>query len=373
MEAKKTKTKKPVGKATKAGNSPIPSGPCGGSSFDEMNSICGHSTCSGGKCRVRFVGPTTHIRDHHIVHAARGASHVWTAAIVAGLAVVLTGAIGYAAFGADTSGGSIYGEFQQLNQRFDKIEQILSTITSQCQVGSKCTNPQNTCDTSYVNTCQAKCQEIMPTAATNAIPLDACKKNCEIQCTQTKQCTDVQIKSCKDSYLKNAEAIGTDNTNLTEKLQSCLKICSWPADTGATQEGYNNSGNNYTSNSSTEMNNNNGNFNFQPATSSAGNNQGGVENTPGMTGTRNVPTANIPSASGGNNQGGAENTPGMTGTAAAGGAGTVSAADMLAACNARCHTARLTCATAAGSDYQKLVNCMMTETKCKTVCSNATY
>ncbi len=44
---------------------------------------------------VRYVGPTTHLNDHRLIHAAKGLSNVWTAAIVAGLGVVLTATIAY--------------------------------------------------------------------------------------------------------------------------------------------------------------------------------------------------------------------------------------------------------------------------------------
>jgi len=86
------KTKRTVRRVKKAAHSPIPTGPIGGLG----GSTCGHSGCDSA-CRVRYVGPVTNIRDHHIIHAARGVAHVWTAAIVAGLAVVLTGAIAYTA------------------------------------------------------------------------------------------------------------------------------------------------------------------------------------------------------------------------------------------------------------------------------------
>src|SRR5260221_14336156 len=93
------KTKKVTSRSRrKAANSPIPSGPMS----DMGGGTCGHSGCSGGTCKVRFVGPTSSMRAHPIMHAAHGASQVWTAAIVAGLAVVLTGAIAYTAVQAQT-------------------------------------------------------------------------------------------------------------------------------------------------------------------------------------------------------------------------------------------------------------------------------
>ncbi len=86
-----TPKKRPV-RRKKAGSSPIPAGPTGGST-------CGHSGCKA-TCRVRYCGPTSPMHNHYIVHAARGVAHVWTAAIVSGLAVVLTAAIAFTAVNA---------------------------------------------------------------------------------------------------------------------------------------------------------------------------------------------------------------------------------------------------------------------------------
>ena len=69
-------------------NSPMPEG------VSMAASTCGHSDC-GTACNVRYCGPTSHLRDHYAVHAARGAAHVWPAAIVSGLAVILTGTLAY--------------------------------------------------------------------------------------------------------------------------------------------------------------------------------------------------------------------------------------------------------------------------------------
>ena len=113
-----TKAKSPARRPKKDANSPVPSGMGG--------SMCGHSACNT-VCRVRYAGPTTHMRDHQIVHAARGVAHVWSAAIVAGLAVVLTGAIAYTAVDAasttsDVSNATLLDELQDLNLRIDRLE-----------------------------------------------------------------------------------------------------------------------------------------------------------------------------------------------------------------------------------------------------------
>jgi hypothetical protein len=129
-----TKAKPTARRTKKAANSPAPSGMGG--------TTCGHSAC-GTTCNVRYCGPTTHIRDHHIVHAARGVAHVWTAAIVAGFAVVLTGAIAYTAVQASTSSdvslGTVLSEVRDLNARLDAMQASLIQLKAQCTAkGTQC-------------------------------------------------------------------------------------------------------------------------------------------------------------------------------------------------------------------------------------------
>ena len=105
----------------KAGNSPIP------------GSTCGHSSCEAGGCKVRYCGPTTSIRDHHIMHAANGVTHVWAAAIVTGLAIVLTGAIAYSSVEASGPGGApSRPDASLLMQRLDALEQAMADVKSAC-------------------------------------------------------------------------------------------------------------------------------------------------------------------------------------------------------------------------------------------------
>jgi len=114
-----TKAKK---SGRKAANTPAPCGP---------GSTCGHSGCEGGTCSVRYVGPTSHPRDHHVQEAAQGARHVWTAAIVAGLAVVLTGTVAYTSAQAqdkvDTPSLFILNSLRRIEQRLDRIEPKLES------------------------------------------------------------------------------------------------------------------------------------------------------------------------------------------------------------------------------------------------------
>lgn len=142
-----TKTKTTSARTRKAIASPVPEGPVGGMGMME-DPACGHSNC-GRACNVRHVGPTSPIRDHHIAHIARGVSNVWTASIVAGLAVVLTGAIAYSAVQAapversssqaSTSAGfaKLNTRLDDLNSRLDDLETRLKALNDQCDVTAK--------------------------------------------------------------------------------------------------------------------------------------------------------------------------------------------------------------------------------------------
>jgi hypothetical protein len=44
---------------------------------------------------VRYVGPVSSIGDHHAFHAARGSTHIWAAALITSLALVVTGAVAF--------------------------------------------------------------------------------------------------------------------------------------------------------------------------------------------------------------------------------------------------------------------------------------
>jgi len=83
---------------------------------------------------VRYVGPVSHIRDHHSWHAARGASHIWTAAIVSGFAVVLTGVLAYSAAEAKTvqaqeeERAATHAEMVEVMQKLNAMEQMLVEI-----------------------------------------------------------------------------------------------------------------------------------------------------------------------------------------------------------------------------------------------------
>ncbi|MFA6099257.1 MAG: hypothetical protein WC750_00065 [Patescibacteria group bacterium] len=127
---KDSKTKPKMVRSKKAANSPAPT----------VIGSCGHSHC-GEMCRVRYIGPVTSIRDHHIMHVARGVSHIWTAVIIAGLAVVLTGAVAYSSVNASNqqkddvrsanSTGLILEQMQRLDDRLSALESEVKASTAE--------------------------------------------------------------------------------------------------------------------------------------------------------------------------------------------------------------------------------------------------
>ena len=124
------KTKKRVSRSVKSANSPEPG-----------NSTCGHGGC-GKACSVRFVGPTSHVRDHHIMHAARGVTHIWTAAVVTGFALIVTGAIAFNTAQASTEQRTdsnqlkvkqdIGREVYRLGLRIDEMQASLKQLAQTC-------------------------------------------------------------------------------------------------------------------------------------------------------------------------------------------------------------------------------------------------
>ncbi|MBD3281334.1 hypothetical protein GF391_01155 [Candidatus Uhrbacteria bacterium] len=120
---KATPKKRVIKKRAKAANSPSPSN-------RSKCAPCGHADCKD-RCRVRYIGPTTHVRDHHILHAARGISHVWPAVIIAGLAIVLTGAIAYHAANAQNQQNEqelVQSSTEQILNKLDSLENRIDVM-----------------------------------------------------------------------------------------------------------------------------------------------------------------------------------------------------------------------------------------------------
>jgi len=118
------------------GATPIPSGVGNG------GSTCGHSGC-GADCRVRYVGQTSRITDHHMFHTARAVTNIWAAAIVVGLSVVLTGAIAFSAVQAksDMETGKVLRENSAMRSdaarvaaHLEMMEKAIQELRSLCLV-----------------------------------------------------------------------------------------------------------------------------------------------------------------------------------------------------------------------------------------------
>ena len=131
-------------RSPKVANSPLPVG--GSEQFSSMMSHCGHSDC-GTNCNVRYSGPTSHIRDHHIATVASHTKHIWPAAIITGLAVVLTGTIAFnsvqAASKREEAGmlkknQDLGVELRDVNKRLDALEKAITVMSQKCiQVQNK--------------------------------------------------------------------------------------------------------------------------------------------------------------------------------------------------------------------------------------------
>lgn len=119
--------------SARAASSPEPEGVVQG------GGTCGHGGCTTG-CRVRYVGQTSHLRDHYAMHAARGMTHIWSATIITGLAVVLTGVIGYSVVQAKGSSSSTQwmppvvtqADVMVLQAQLEDMQRTLSELRASC-------------------------------------------------------------------------------------------------------------------------------------------------------------------------------------------------------------------------------------------------
>lgn len=159
---------------TEDGSSPIPNGP--GNSNVALDAACGHSGC-GRQCQVRHVGPTTHLRDHDIVHAAKGSTHAWTAALVAGLAVVLTGAIAYTAVEAEAPKRESDRALRELTRRIDTLDKRLQQVLDQCRFEP--VEPPVTIEPEPVGACGANCPETGAGSASSTMTRVECLAQCK--------------------------------------------------------------------------------------------------------------------------------------------------------------------------------------------------
>ena len=189
----KMPARRPVKKSAIA---PPPVGPLGGMSTSDP--VCGHSAC-GAAWNVRYVGPTSHIRDHHILHAAYGASHVWAAAVIAGLAIVITMTVAFSSQAATStpSISAVMAAVQNLNRRMDKVDAALVKIGAQCAPAPA----KNAADSK-------------PT------PTDVPTNPCMVACSQT---TLSCLKDAGDNTDAKAKCLDAD--------KSCRASCQQPTST----------------------------------------------------------------------------------------------------------------------------------------------
>lgn len=220
-------SKKPVRRTVrKAANTPVPEAMSTGMSA--MGSTCGHDGCSTA-CNVRYVGPTSHMRDHHIVHTARGVAQVWTAAIVAGLAVVLTGAIAWSTVDAqskpasDTSNAAVRQGIEQLGKRLDRMEDMLKTLTAQCKASvAACADTTGGAGTSKADpeACYAKCVEGGANTKTE------CRKSCGLPVTETTTQSSCAQKCSADAAACKKTAPDIDGvTACGDTYKKCSSAC----------------------------------------------------------------------------------------------------------------------------------------------------
>jgi len=80
------------------------------------------------------------MHNHFLVHTARGVTHIWTAAIVAGLAVVITGAIAYTAVHAQEVQNDptilTLLSLRRIEMRLDRMEPKLNYLYNQARISS---------------------------------------------------------------------------------------------------------------------------------------------------------------------------------------------------------------------------------------------
>jgi hypothetical protein len=121
---------KPRRRSMKAAASPAPCGP---------GSTCSHDGCSGPTCRVKYVGPVSSLGDHHAFTASRGSTHMWAAALITSLALVVTGAVAFQSVEAQQSAQAEalsrqnatradVAELKELMRRIDgKLDKVLGS------------------------------------------------------------------------------------------------------------------------------------------------------------------------------------------------------------------------------------------------------
>lgn len=100
---------------------------------------CGHDNC-GTSCNVRYVGAVSHINDHHIVRTAHASTHIWAAAVISGLAVVLTGTVAFTSVQAESNKVAVAqkavaasrADVEQVLNRLNQLDRQMLTLKQAC-------------------------------------------------------------------------------------------------------------------------------------------------------------------------------------------------------------------------------------------------
>ncbi len=124
-----TKPKKTT-RSRKAASTPIPTGPGTGPT-------CGHDgNCTPNACYVTYAGPVSRVHDHHMISAARGTMHIWPAAIITSLAMLVTGSVAFYSVDAaqDERTAALQkqaanrADIEMIMDRLDEIERMTADI-----------------------------------------------------------------------------------------------------------------------------------------------------------------------------------------------------------------------------------------------------
>ncbi len=115
--------KKATVRRRKAGSTPIPQGPGSGNT-------CGHEgKCTPNACQVTYAGPVSRMHDHHMIAAARGTMHIWPAAVITSLALLVTATVAFTSVNASQDQRVQALQKQAANRAdIDKIVQQLNRI-----------------------------------------------------------------------------------------------------------------------------------------------------------------------------------------------------------------------------------------------------
>lgn len=102
-----------------------------------MGPTCGHEgKCTANACHVTYAGPVSRLQDHHMIVAARGTTHIWPAAVITSLALLVTGSVAfYSVDAAQTERASALqkqaatrADIEKLTEQMNRIEALTTDI-----------------------------------------------------------------------------------------------------------------------------------------------------------------------------------------------------------------------------------------------------